>query len=200
MIPARCAALWSTIPAHEKRLTLSTVVTLLRVVLTPAIVIARIYNFWTVAFSLFTIAALTDFIDGWLARIRGEQTLFGAILDPLADKILIVSCFAVFALHDTTALAVPVWFVITMLAKELMLCIGAICVYLHTGHIEIQPTILGKATTAMQLLVIAWLFACHFFVWMPLKTHTLIIALLFCLVGITLVQYGRIGLRLWHQG
>src|ERR1700722_13825991 len=121
MIRTRCMALWSTIPAHEKRITASTIITFVRIALTPAIVIARIYGLWMTAFSLFVLAAMTDFIDGWLARIRGEQTLLGGILDPVADKILIVSCFAVFALHDETALAVPVWFVITMLAKELML-------------------------------------------------------------------------------
>lgn len=196
----RCATLWSAIPAYEKRITIATLITCLRIVLTPAIVIARIYDFWMLSFGLFAVAALTDFMDGWLARVRGEQTLLGAILDPLADKILIVSCFAVFALHDDTALAVPVWFVITMLAKELMLCIGAICVYLHMGYVEIRPTLLGKTTTAIQLLVIAWLFACHFFVWMPIRTHIFVMTLLFCLIGITLVQYGRIGIRLLYEG
>lgn len=198
MIGDRSKALWSTIPAHEKRLTLATILTVLRIVLTPIIVVARIQGQWALACGLFVLAAATDFFDGWLARVRGEQTILGACLDPVADKILIVACFAVFALHDTTALAVPVWFVVTMLVKELMLCVGALCVYIHTGHIELKPTLLGKATTAIQLLVIAWLFACHFFVWMPLRTHTLVIGLLFCLVGITLLQYGRIGLRLWR--
>jgi cardiolipin synthase len=198
MLGDRSKALWSTIPAHEKRITVSTLLTIARIVLTPVIVIARIQGAWGLAFSLFVLAAITDFLDGFLARLRREETILGACLDPVADKILIVACFAVFALQDTTALAVPVWFVMTMLIKELMLCVGALCVYVHTGHIEVRPTLLGKATTAIQLLVIAWLFACHFFVWMPLKTHTLVIGFLFCLVGITLVQYGRIGLRLWY--
>lgn len=198
MMGNRSKALWSTIPAHEKRLTLSTWITILRMVLTPVIVVARIQGQWGLACGLFILAAATDFFDGWLARLRGEQTILGACLDPIADKLLIVACFAVFALQDTTALAVPVWFVVTMLVKELMLCAGAVCVYIHTGHIEIKPTLLGKATTAMQLLVIAWLFACHFFVWMPIRTYTLVIGFLFCLVGITLAQYGRIGIRLWY--
>lgn len=200
MMGNRSKALWSTIPPHEKRLTVATMFTLLRIALIPAMVVARIQGQWALACGLFLLAAATDFLDGWLARIRREETILGACLDPVADKILIVACFAVFALHDTTALAVPVWFVITMLIKELILCVGAVCIYIHTGHIEVKPTLLGKATTAIQLLVIAWLFACHFFVWMPLRTHTLIITFLFCLVGITLVQYGRIGLRLWRAG
>lgn len=198
MIRDRGKALWSTIPAHEKRMTVPTALTLLRILLTPIIVVARIQGYWALACGLFVAAAITDFLDGFLARLRHEETVLGACLDPVADKILIVACFAVFALQDATALAVPVWFVMTMLIKELMLCIGALCVYMHTGHIELKPTLLGKTTTAIQLLVIAWLFACHFFVWMPMRTYTLVIGFLFCLVGITLVQYGRIGLRLWR--
>lgn len=198
MIISRIKALFDSIPAHEKRMTISTMLTLVRMLMTPVIVAARMQGAWAAAFVLFVVAAVTDFFDGWLARVRNEQTLLGACLDPVADKLLVISCFAVFALHDTTALAVPAWFVITMLMKELILCIGAVCVYIHTGHVEVKPTLLGKTTTAIQLMVIAWLFACHFFVWMPIKTYTFIIGLLFCLVGITLVQYGRIGLRLWY--
>lgn len=198
MIGDRIKNLWNAIPAHEKRITFSTVLTIARMLMTPIIVVARMQGAWRGAFLLFVVAAVTDFFDGWLARVRNEQTLLGACLDPVADKLLIISCFAVFALQDATSLAVPAWFVMTMLIKELVLCIGAVCVYIHTGHVEVRPTLLGKATTAIQLMVIAWLFACHFFVWMPIKTYTFIIGLLFCLVGITLVQYGRIGLRLWY--
>ncbi len=198
MIIPRIKALFDSIPAPEKRMTISTMLTIARMLMTPVIVAARVQGAWAAAFVLFVVAAVTDFFDGWLARVRNEQTLLGACLDPVADKLLVISCFAVFALHDTTALAVPGWFVMTMLIKELILCIGAVCVYIHTGHIEVKPTLLGKTTTAIQLMVIAWLFACHFFIWMPIKTYTFIIGLLFCLVGITLVQYGRIGLRLWY--
>ena len=131
----KAQALWSTLPASEKRLTLATWLTIFRIVLTPVIVIARIQGAWALACALFVVAALTDFLDGFLARVRNEQTVLGAMLDPLADKILIVSCFAVFALHDSTALAVPVWFVMMMLVKELILCIGAhLCVYPHRTY------------------------------------------------------------------
>ena len=198
MMGNRSKALWSTIPAHEKRLTVSTGITIARMVLTPVIVVARMQGQRALACGLFIAAAMTDFLDGWLARLRSEQTILGACLDPVADKLLIVACFAVFALHDTAALAVPLWFVVVMLIKELLLCAGAVCVYIHTGHIEVKPTLLGKTTTAIQLIVIGWLFACHFFVWMPMRTYTLVIGFLFCLVGITLVQYGRIGIRLWY--
>jgi len=193
-------ALWTGLPPSEKRITMSTLFTLARIGLTPIIVMARVSGAWSLACLLFVVAAATDFIDGFLARIRNEQTLLGALLDPIADKILIVSCFAVFALRDGdgTGLAVPVWFVVTMLVKELVLCIGALCVYIHRKSIEVTPTMLGKATTAIQLVVIAWLFACHFFVWMPIRTHCFVMMLLFCLIGITLIQYGRIGLRLWY--
>lgn len=200
MIRARIRKLWVTMPKHEKRITLSTMLTIGRIMLTPIIVIARMYGAWSVAFTLFVGAAITDFLDGWLARVRSEQTLLGACLDPIADKTLIVSCFAAFSLHDDAVLPVPGWFVITMLLKELLLCCGAVCVYAHTGYIEITPTLLGKTTTAIQLLVIGWLFACHFFVWMPMRTYTFVITLLFCMLGVTLLQYGRIGLRLWFKG
>jgi cardiolipin synthase (CMP-forming) len=111
VIVQRTYQVWHTIPINQRRFTIPTLVTIIRIIITPAIVIARLYNSWIVAFILFILAALTDFFDGWLARIRNEQTMLGTCLDPIADKILIISCFAAFSFSSHELLAIPSWLV-----------------------------------------------------------------------------------------
>lgn len=79
------------LPPSEKRITVSTALTLARIALVPFIVTAMIGDRWGLACALFIIAAITDALDGALARWRNEQTFLGASLDPLADKFLIVA-------------------------------------------------------------------------------------------------------------
>src|SRR5262245_17807351 len=75
--------LFKKLPAHEKKITFSTALTILRFILIPFIVGAMIMNAWHTAFILFVIAAITDVLDGWLARWMNQRTFLGAALDPL---------------------------------------------------------------------------------------------------------------------
>jgi len=188
-------AWFKRLPAHEKRMTISTVLTIGRIVLVPFIVISMVLHFWGLAFILFTTAAVTDVLDGALARWRNERTLLGAGLDPIADKFLLVSCFFALAFMQTPLLPIPQWFVLIVLIKEMVLIAGTFYVYFKSGHIEIQPTRLGKTTTAVQVIFIAWLFFCYFFNWLPIKTFYSVLWLVVILVIASFVQYGRIGIR-----
>jgi phosphatidylglycerophosphate synthase len=89
--------LFRQLPQSQKKVTLSSYITMLRIVLTPVIVYMMMQSEWGAAGIVFVIAALTDMLDGTLARLRNEKTFLGACLDPIADKILIVSgAFAVY--------------------------------------------------------------------------------------------------------
>src|SRR3990167_8993776 len=114
------------LPDREKKLTLSSWLTIARIALTPVIVIGMIKQWWGVASILFAVACITDMLDGNLARLRNEQTLLGACLDPIADKVLILSCFFTLAFVQSPLFAIPKWFVFLVLVKELLLIIGAI--------------------------------------------------------------------------
>ncbi len=187
------------LPAHEKKLTLSTLITLIRVFFTPFIVGAMITQHWGVAFGLFFLACVSDMIDGKLARLLGQQTFLGACLDPIADKVLILSVFFTLAFLDTPLFMIPGWFVWIVLFKELILVGGAFALYAIKGHIEIRPTALGKATTVAQMAFIMWLFTCYFFEWLPTKIYYSMLVLLLLLVIGSLLQYVRIGVQ-WLRG
>ena len=193
------ARLFRNLPPHETRMTLSTVLTILRIVLTPFIVAAMIMHAWGVAFWLFVISSALDVLDGNLARWLKQETFLGACLDPIADKILLVSCFATLAFVQSPLFTIPLWFVLLVLLKELIVLGGSFSIYFIRGHLTVHPTILGKATTVAQVFFIIWLFACYFFGWVPVKTYYTALGLLFSLVVLSLLQYLRLGFSQWRN-
>jgi cardiolipin synthase len=183
------------LPEHEKKMTISTMFTLLRIGLIPFIIISMLFRAWDISFILFSIAAITDIIDGKLARLRNEKTFLGACLDPIADKILVISCFFTLAFVQSPLFEIPIWFLMLILIKELILIVGSIMLYGLHGHLEIQPTVLSKTTTLVQMIFISWLFTCYYFTWIPRKTYYAMLGIVIVLVLSTLAQYIRIGIR-----
>jgi cardiolipin synthase len=184
------------LPAHELRITISTLFTMLRILLTPIIVAAMLWHAWGTAFVLFMIAAVSDVIDGYLARALQEKTFLGACLDPIADKFLVLACFFSLAFIQSPLFSIPLWFVLLVLTKELILLAGTILIFAIKGHIKIMPRLLGKLTTFVQMVFIIWLFACYFFKWVPIKTYYTMLGILLLMVFASLIEYTRIGLRM----
>lgn len=182
------------LPPHEKKITLSTMLTLLRIVLVPCIVGSMLEGWWGVACALFCIAAITDVLDGYLARWLNEKTFLGACLDPIADKLLVLSCFFTLAFVQSPLFIIPQWFFILVLVKELILLGGSVVFYLIKGHLDVRPTLLGKSTAVVQMGFIIWLFACYFFHWLPVKTYTSMLAIVLIMVFASLIQYIGIGI------
>ncbi len=183
------------LPAHEKRITIPTVFTFIRFILSFVIVGTMIVGYWGSAFVLFILAASTDLIDGSLARILNEKTFLGACLDPLADKMLLLSVFCTLAFVDTPLFQIPQWFFAFVLGKEIMQVTGAVIVYSIKGQIDVRSTILGKITTVVQVGFIVWLFACYFFKWLPIKTYYTMLGVVIIMVFASLVQYVSIGIQ-----
>ncbi len=186
-------------PKKEKRITISTMLTIARIVMTPLVVWAMVAGKWNYAFWLFVCAAITDTLDGNLARWRNEQTLLGAWLDPIADKILTLSCFFTLAFQHRPLLAIPVWFVVIILIRELVVVLGVGILYMLRGFMQVQPTVMSKITTLIQILFLAWLFACNFFNWMPIKTYYAVFSVMVGFVILSLLQYVRMGVVLFQR-
>lgn len=186
-------------PAHEKRITLSTWITIARIAMTPLIVVAMIFGYWSKACALFVLASVSDFLDGNIARWRNEQTLLGACLDPVADKILLLSCFFTLAFAPSPLFHLPLWFVLIILVRELIVILGVVVLYFLKGAVQVEPTITSKLTTLMQVIFILWIFACYFFNWVPIKTYYALLAMVTVLVLVSLVQYMRIGIMSFYQ-
>jgi cardiolipin synthase len=180
-------------------ITIPTLITFVRIGLIPFIIGALVHQQWYTACGLFIIAALTDVLDGSLARLLGKQSWFGAALDPIADKLLILSVFFTFAFVKSPRFIMPHWFFWIMFFKEVLIISGAALLFSVKGTFTIKPTWLGKLTTMVQAFFITWIFACYFFHWLPLKTYTVFLVVVVCLVLVTLLHYVRYGLRIFYE-
>ncbi len=99
---------------------------------------------------VFTIASLTDALDGFIARKWNQKTRLGTFLDPMADKTLLVSSFITMAaLH-----LLPGWLAVVTISRDLIIVLGSLIVYILTGNLNFFPNLLGKATTMVQILTI----------------------------------------------
>lgn len=188
------------LPETEMRITIPTLFTLARIIVIPVIVGAMVMGWWGRAFFFFVFACLTDVIDGLLARFLNEKTFLGACLDPIADKLLLISCFFTLAFVSTPLFSVPRWFVLFVVSKEIIQIAGALIIYAIRGHLNVQPTILGKTTTFIQMIFIMWLFACYFFCWVPIKTYYTMLGIMILFIGGSFMQYAHIGGRMINFG
>lgn len=141
-----------------KHITISTTFTILRIILVPFIINGILSHDFYYSFILFLIAALTDIVDGALARYLNEETILGAYLDPLADKFLLLSCFTAFSFLDSQYFKIPTWFTSLLLLKELLLIFGALYITLYKNIFKIKPSIWGKLTTFAQIIFINIIF------------------------------------------
>jgi cardiolipin synthase len=131
-------------------LTLANRLTILRILMTPAIVILLLYKYTAAAFILFVLAGVTDGLDGFVARSRGQRTALGMVLDPLADKLLLMSAVIVL----TILKELPRWFTIIIVSRDLILIGGSIILYMFLGKISMPPSWLGKTTTGFQIATV----------------------------------------------
>lgn len=126
-------------------------ITLIRVLLIPLFIDLMIYGYYGPALAVFIAACLTDALDGLIARLTNTKTDLGAFLDPMADKLLIVSSIVTLAL----LFKLPIWFVIIVVSRDIILTLGSMVIYFTGHHLTIKPSLLGKATTFLQFIVVA---------------------------------------------
>ena len=105
-----------------------------------------VYEHYNQALLTLIIAALTDGLDGAIARMANQQTRIGAYLDPLADKLLLMSSFLTLSILHM----IPVWAVILVVSRDVILLAGTLLARVTESSIDITPTILGKGTTLVQ--------------------------------------------------
>jgi cardiolipin synthase len=125
-------------------------ITLFRVILIPFFINLMIYGYYREALLVFVVAGVTDALDGMIARFLGKKTELGAFLDPMADKLLILSAFVTLVFLGK----LPVWLVIIVMSRDAILAMGSLIIYAMTHTLKIQPSLIGKLTTLMQLIVV----------------------------------------------
>ena len=135
--------------------------TLLRMFLIPAFVILVVYGYLGWALIVFGVAGLTDSLDGLIARRSGQKTALGAWLDPMADKLLLVSTFVVLTIPGLgLANRLPLWLTVMMISRDVVIVGTVAIINLAMGPRTFRPTIYGKTATAVYILtaVVAMLF------------------------------------------
>ena len=138
-------------------MTLANQLTVLRMCLVPVLVILLVYGYFGWGLAVFLIAGVTDALDGVFARARRERTQLGTMLDPLADKLLVVTSLVVLSIPNLSlTVRIPVWVTILAISRDAGILITVVVVNLAIGRRVFSPTTLGKATTAVQLLTILW--------------------------------------------
>ncbi len=154
-------------------ITLATRVTLVRIIAIPAFIVLVIYyllglkagtpnptlRWW--AFGIFLAVAASDALDGYLARSRNEVSALGRILDPLADKLLLLSALILLTRPNLPDLTphLPVWFSALVISRDALLIGGYFLIRHIAGSVHVQPRWTGKVATVMQMTAILWVLA-----------------------------------------
>jgi cardiolipin synthase (CMP-forming) len=154
----------STRPVTTRPLTLPNLLTYGRIVAVPAVVACMYWQdvlqggAWLrwVALTIFIIAGITDILDGYFARMWGQQSNFGRMLDPIADKLLVASCLLMLA-ADSTIRGWSLWAAIIILCREIL--VSGLREYLAELRVSVPVSWLAKLKTVLQLVAIGFLLA-----------------------------------------
>ena len=133
-------------------LTLANQLTLLRLALVPAFVILVVYGRLGWALAAFITAGITDGLDGLIARMTNQRTSLGAFLDPMADKLLLVSAFVVLTLPNIGLVnLIPLWLTVLVISRDVVIVATVAIVSLALGPRTFRPSALGKVATAVYI-------------------------------------------------
>src|SRR6185503_10961574 len=179
-------------------LTTANQLTILRIVFVPLFIILLVYNELGWALSTFIVAGLTDVLDGIIARRFGQKTSIGAVLDPIADKLLMSASILILSLpqmefHNS----IPRWLMIVIISGDVFILLVSLIVVLMVGWRVFTPSPYGKASTVMQVLTVL---AVLFTNWQ----HRVIpeLNIVFYMTGLMTafsgIHYLVRGLRQWH--
>jgi len=142
-------------------LTVPNTLTVFRMVLIPVFVTMLFYQRFIVALAVFVCAGLTDGLDGLLARRFDQRSQLGTVLDPIADKLMMVTAFIVLSMRSIfpapvpSHLPVPFWVTVAVISRDVFIIVGAAAINIMTGFRGFRPSWLGKVNTTVQIVAIA---------------------------------------------
>ena len=174
-------------PASHALMTLPNIISFARLCAVPLAIWLVLHHRFTAAFTLFALAGISDFVDGWLARRRGGTAL-GAILDPLADKVLMVGMYITLAAIDQ----LPDWLAILVVFRDLVIVGGVILLWLTHNPLEIRALDLSKVNTGLQIGLVGVVLGLDAsgIVWEPLR-----LTMITLVTGSTLLSGGAYVVR-----
>jgi cardiolipin synthase (CMP-forming) len=147
--------------SSSRIVTVPNMLTVFRMVLIPVFVTLLFYQRFVLALAVFVIAGLTDGLDGILARRFQQESQLGTVLDPIADKLMMVTAFIVLSMRSIfpqpvpSHLPIPFWVTIAVISRDVFIVVGAAAINIMTGFRGFRPSWLGKANTTVQIIAIA---------------------------------------------
>ncbi len=140
-------------------------ITILRILLIPFFVVLVLYYaqngrelYRLLAVLCFAVAAICDGVDGYIARRYNQRSELGAILDPLADKLLLVSGIVLLSFDHRPYLdSVPLWLTGTIIGRDMLLLIGLVVIQVTVGKFTVRPRVVGKVATVLQMVLVLWI-------------------------------------------
>jgi cardiolipin synthase len=177
--------------AGKRRVSIPNIITLGRILLVPIVVWAIASAQMEIAFAAFVIAGVSDAVDGFLAKRFNMASELGAMLDPLADKALLVSIYMALGIWG----AVPRWIVILVVSRDIMIVSAVIVSWLFDKPIPMKPLMVSKINTAAQVALAALVLASLAFGFQPGPYDVILMGLVtvFSLASVSLylVEWGR---------
>jgi cardiolipin synthase len=145
-------------------LTIPNLLTLLRLILVPCFIGASIERMYTVAFIIFVFAAVTDILDGMIARRFNQRSRLGALFDPAADKLLMVSGYIFYTFATTLPLVrIPGWLTFVVFIRDFMIAIFAYLLYTRVQVTRFPPSVAGKVSMVLQAVTLGCAIAVNAF-------------------------------------
>ena len=132
-------------------MTIPNLITLMRFLMVPAVIYALLLGATMPAFVIFVIAGISDAVDGFIARQFNQQSELGAYLDPIADKLLLVTVFIMLAILGD----LPRWLVVLVVSRDVLIVTAVILSSLMAQPVEVNPLFVSKANTACQIALAA---------------------------------------------
>jgi len=148
-------------PVSSRIVTVPNLLTMFRMALIPVFVSLLFSRKFSWALGVFVLAGLTDGLDGLLARKLNQGSQLGTILDPIADKLLLVTSFIVLSVPAIAPqplprhFPIPFWVTVVVISRDIFIVVGAAAINIVTGFSSFRPSWLGKINTTVQILAIA---------------------------------------------
>jgi len=137
--------------------------TILRILFVPLFVLLATHGHPRSATAVFVLAGITDGLDGLLARKLHQKTPLGSFLDPVADKLLVTAAFVTLTVPSVPFAAhIPWWLTATSILRDLLIAVAVLAIWVGIGHRSFPPSLLGKWTTAAQLVTVSAVLLANF--------------------------------------
>jgi cardiolipin synthase len=175
-------------------MTIPNLLTILRILLTPVLVILLLDQRLNQALLVFIAAGITDGLDGLIARLYRQKSRLGSFLDPMADKLLLASTYVILGYQGL----VPKWLTVIVLSRDVLIVLGIFILFIQNHEVEIKPALASKLTTVAQIVTVVVAMSTAM-----AAPHPVLIRVLFqgtaALTIISWTQYMARGLRILHE-